>query len=130
MKNNPKTKQDEKHYSKKKLKKLIDNQKWTFAKSYSRFAPHEYITREQNPTICELMDVAIKKDGMKESFKYPGGQKQWTYLYLGKFKYWWTNKGFVLNRCPANQTQDWSDGPKPAITKKIFHERANQVEVD
>jgi hypothetical protein len=45
----------------KKFQNLTENTKWTFAKTYVNFAPHEYITRTNNEELCKLADKSYER---------------------------------------------------------------------
>ena len=72
----------------------IKNQKWKFAKTYAKTAPHEYIVDEWNielfKEICHLIDT----EGYEEKFY----DKTFRYYNIGEFKYW--HYETILNRCP------------------------------
>lgn len=86
---------------------LIQKTNWITAKTYTDFAPHEYILKKDNEKLCENVDVLMKKYGVVRAFLYPGGSQDYTYLYLGDYRYWYTGDGVILNRCPRNQTFNW-----------------------
>ncbi len=49
---------------------VLDAVKWTFAKTYAKTAPHEYIVREQYPDHFQRMAKEIKEHGIDEPFAY------------------------------------------------------------
>jgi|SRR3989338_2771627 len=87
------------------LKKFIDNNKWIFAKTYAKTAPHEYLIydkldeemqKEYNWFIKQIEEKGIDKKFYQITFRY---------LYFDDMKYWIHNtetreKG-VLNRDTA-----------------------------
>lgn len=70
----------------------IKAQEWTFAKTYAATAPHEYFLYHQNPALYEALVKKIEKSGVSERFY----KRNYLYLYLGKYKYWYI--GTVMNR--------------------------------
>lgn len=72
----------------------IKAQEWTFAKTYAQSAPHEYFLYHQNPELYKALVKKIEKSGVSERFF----KRNYIYLYLGKYKYWYI--GTVMNRTP------------------------------
>lgn len=70
----------------------IKNQQWTFAKTYADTAPHEYFVYYQNPELFTALSQKIVKSGVQEAFY----RRKFTYLYLGKYKYWRMDN--IMNR--------------------------------
>ena len=84
------------------IKEYFDAQKWTFAKTYAAFAPHEYIIRERM-SDKETFDRAVKfiQDNGIRMFYYKSERK---YLYVGGWFYWalWSKDDLsdaIINRC-------------------------------
>ena len=84
------------------LKKFIDNNKWIFAKTYAKTAPHEYLIYdkldEEKQKEYNWFIKQIEEKGIDEKFY----QTTFRYLYFDGMKYWIHNtetreKG-VLNR--------------------------------
>lgn len=84
------------------LKRFIDGNAWTFAKTYAKTAPHKYV-------ICDKLDAEGRKEyewvakriaekGVDEKFY----RTTFRYLYFDGMKYWLHDtdqmKGGVLNR--------------------------------
>jgi len=89
----------------------IDSQKWTFAKTYAHFAPHEYFLISQNPKLFKELKEKIAKEGKKEKFAVkPNGGKIWeeTYFYLDGYRYWGYDT--VLNRTKLKNVKRTKDG--------------------
>ena len=84
------------------IKKFIDGNTWTFAKTYAKTAPHEYLIYDkldsENQKEYLWFANCIKKDGVDGKF-YNAVLR---YFYFGKHKYWLGNtdsrKDGVLNR--------------------------------
>ena len=71
-----------------KIKQFIDEQTWTFAKTYTKTAPHEYIVREkldvEQKEMFDTFALYIKDSGyVKYFYKTP-----FTYCNIGNKKYW------------------------------------------
>ncbi len=82
-----------------KLKDFIQNQDWTFAKTYSKTWPHEYIVQEQvdNKLFLELA-VHIDNFGFEDYF-YNTKQTYFEYI---TFTYWHMEN--IINRCEEKDT--------------------------
>jgi|ETN01SMinimDraft_4_1059930.scaffolds.fasta_scaffold217203_2 hypothetical protein len=78
---------------KKQLLNEINMQKWIFAKTYAKTAPHEYITRKSNPDFFDKVCDLIDRNGYIKKWK---DGKEYTYLKIGDFKYW--HFDMILNR--------------------------------
>ena len=84
------------------IKEYFDSQKWTFAKTYVAFAPHEYILRNR-VSDKEMYDNAIRyiqENGIR-MFYYKAERK---YLFVDGWFYWalWSKPDFsdaIINRC-------------------------------
>lgn len=62
--------------------------KWTYAKSYAKIAPHEWVLREDAPAFFKRMKGHIKKGGVREPFTLHGKMNWYRYWYRGRYKYW------------------------------------------
>ena len=69
---------------------------WKNAKTYEKFAPHEYIVKQEQPSLYEKYAEKIKKYGKDEPFILFGYTKTYRYFYSGSYKYWIV--GNILNR--------------------------------
>ena len=78
---------------------FINKSTWTFAKTYAKTWPHEYIVQEKvdNDLYLELAKH-IDAFGHKEYFY----KKQMTYFYNGNHVYW--HMGNIINRCLPEDT--------------------------
>lgn len=86
------------------IKEYFNSQKWTFAKTYAAFAPHEYIIKRE-VSDKEMFDNAvdyINENGMR-MFYY---DKEQMYLFVDGWFYWgWRDKEHpetqhgIINRC-------------------------------
>lgn len=94
---------------------LIEEPEWTFANSYKDFAPHEYLNRKDAPKLCRVIDYLIIRNGKVEKFYFPQGSKEYQYLYVGDYKYWYTNKGLILNRCDKKQNASYGVEKEEAV---------------
>lgn len=76
------------------IEDIIAGEEWTFAKTYAKTNPHEYIVRgrcsseERFDELCEY----IRKNSHYEYFF----KKRWPYCTIGSFTYW--VMGDVINR--------------------------------
>ena len=89
---------------------FINSKKWIFAKTYSHFAPHEYIiVRFHDPDrkIFEEFVMFIRENGYKAKF----GKRWFTYYNLDGYKYWTIGEPlsntWVLNREPLKEKDRW-----------------------
>jgi hypothetical protein len=81
------------------IKNFIENKKWTFAKTYAKTWPHEYIVQEKvdNNLFLEFANY-IDKYGYKENFY----KKTVTYLDYNGYTYWHMEN--IINRCFERDT--------------------------
>lgn len=70
--------------------------KWRDAKTYRRFAPHEYILQEDYPEIFARWQTLLNEQGVNEKFTFFGHTKDYRYFYTDNHRYW--IMGNVLNR--------------------------------
>ena len=84
------------------LKSFFNQQKWTFAKTYAAFAPHEYILKDKIDGSCEEFAKAVETiltQGMR-MFYY---KKERKYLFLDGYFYWAMTdnpaEANIINRC-------------------------------
>lgn len=87
-----------------KIEKMIGEQPWRNAKTYEKFAPHEYIIKQWNPDLFNALYQLIKEQGVNEKFKlFNNPPRTYKYLYLGEYKYWSIypvlNREKVINKC-------------------------------
>ena len=81
------------------LARFIDQAPWTFAKTYARHWPHEYIVREKvDAAIFEDFAAFIDQYGYESHFY----QARQVYLDLGTRTYWHMDN--IINRCPVDET--------------------------
>ena len=76
--------------------KRVENQKWIFAKTYSKKSPHEYFMRKEDIELYDEITKRIEKEGetimyFKTPFK--------CYIRNGK-RYW--GYDILVNRCDNN----------------------------
>lgn len=62
----------------------LSNQKWIFAKTYAKTAPHEYFLKVQNEDLFLELKRRISELGIDEKFY----ESTFRYYYHGDFKYW------------------------------------------
>ena len=69
-----------------KFVEMINNNKWIFAKTYAKTAPHEYIVKYGNDYGHLFAEFAqyIVKHGYKKFF----GETEYYYLDYNGYKYW------------------------------------------
>jgi len=81
------------------LKKFIDEESWTFAKTYADTWPHWYLVQEQvnNELFIKLANY-IDYSGYKELFY----SKQITFFDYGEYTYWHMDN--IINRCVLADT--------------------------
>lgn len=84
-----------------KLSDMIKAQKWTFAKTYAKTAPHEYIIQSWNPLLHSTLAEFIKKYGYDKQFKNDGTFRYWEFQ---GYKYW--HMGVCINREPLGGYND------------------------
>ena len=80
------------------LLKEIEKQRWKFAETYAKTAPHEYILKEWNTELFNVICDLIDADGYEENFY----NVKYRYYNIGEFKYWCCED--VLNRCKIGNT--------------------------
>jgi hypothetical protein len=92
------------------LSSFIENEKWTFAKTYAKTWPHEYIVEENvdSKLFIKLAEY-IDTFGHQEYFY----SRQMTYLYFSGHAYWHMEN--IINRCLLGDTyeQREKDGRLP-----------------
>ena len=82
----------------KQLELMLSEVKWTFAKTYAKTAPHEYIVNHQYPLVFEQMCKLIDAEGYDRDFTLSGHTNRYRYYNLGGYKYWHFDT--ILNREP------------------------------
>lgn len=86
------------------IKKEIASTKWTWAKTYENFAPHEYIHVKTNEplfyNICKIVDDL----GVWEEYRIYTTVKEFQYLYIDDYKYWHYEQ--ILNRARIDEYPD------------------------
>jgi GTP pyrophosphokinase len=81
------------------LARFIDQIPWTFAKTYARHWPHEYIVREKvDAALFDEFAAFLDQNGY-ESHYYQAKQ---IYLDHGAHTYWHMDN--IINRCPVGET--------------------------
>lgn len=80
------------------IEHFIQENKWTYAKTYANFLPHEWIIR---PKVKEKFDDFIKTIRAK-GIKARLFKKEYVYFDFGEHYYWVMNsnteKDFIINR--------------------------------
>ena len=66
------------------FEKELKAQKWTFAKTYAKTAPHEYFLKKDNPRLFAEIARRIKESGKEGKFY----NTTFRYYYFGPHKYW------------------------------------------
>jgi len=62
--------------------------KWRSAKTYARFAPHEYFLQKENPAAFLFYKDLLDKEGVDEPFTLYGHIKWYRYYYTDTHRYW------------------------------------------
>jgi hypothetical protein len=87
----------------------LPNVSWTYAKTYSSDAPHEYLLRHTAPDVFDWYKLQIAEKGIRERFTLRGKTATYRYFYPGDgFRYWIC--GIVLNRAVAEPDSAGSGG--------------------
>ena len=81
--------------------------RWIFAKTYTNFAPHEYILRKDFPSfVFSNMVRVIRKHGFKARY---GRFKPQIYFICGDHYYWTmgapVEETTVINRAPLSENE-------------------------
>ena len=90
------------------IRELFENEKWTFAKTYAKTAPHEYIVRGKTVLSDYEFDELVATI-LEEGFPAYFYSRVYRYLYIGGFFYWCISEeesiedAIIINRCP----EDW-----------------------
>jgi len=83
------------------LQDFIKNEVWTFAKTYAKTWPHEYIVEEQvDRKLFNALAKNIDTLGHEEYFY----NKKMTYLYFEKHAYWHMEN--IINRSLLEDTYE------------------------
>ena len=69
---------------------------WTFAKTYAKTAPHEYVLQRDYPEFFAEMKDKIQNEGADEPFTLSGYTNIYRYIYTDTHRYWIDDD--VLNR--------------------------------
>jgi len=87
------------------MRNFVSKFKWIWAKTYEKFAPHEYIVVKHNHPDRKTFEEVVKfirKNGFKAKF----GRKTFTYFILDGYKYWTMGDSidntWILNRAKLN----------------------------
>jgi hypothetical protein len=81
------------------IKQFIENTPWTFAKTYAKTWPHEYIVRERvDQRLFDELAEHIDKNGYESHFY----QTKQIYFDFDGRTYW--HMGNIVNRCPEADT--------------------------
>ena len=90
------------------LKRFVDDEPWTFAKTYASTWPHEYIVRDRvdEESFVRLVEH-IRAHGYEGRFY----RKRITYYEEDGLVYWTmgapVDKTVVINRCTKEQTYEY-----------------------
>lgn len=90
------------------LKEFVDKTPWTFAKTYAKTWPHEYLVRDRVDRELFLQLVShIREHGYQGSFY----SKPITYFDEGGMVYWTmgapVEETTIINRCPKEQSYEY-----------------------
>lgn len=94
------------------FKDFVDRQRWTNAKTYEDFAPHEYINKYdlsyKEMNIFDRLVLYIRNEGYPKRF----GKRTFIYLDIGKYCYWTMGdapeKTFIMNRAIRKENKGLS----------------------
>ncbi len=90
------------------LKAFVDEQQWTFAKTYAATWPHEYIVRER---VDEGMFVMLVKHIRAHGYEGRFYRKPITYFDEDGLVYWTMGapieETIIVNRCTKEQTYEY-----------------------
>jgi hypothetical protein len=84
------------------MDEILNKIKWTEAKTYADFAPHEYFLEFQNKEAFDYLKNKIDTEGVDEQFTMPARADKpaytlpYRYWYYDGHKYWYMDN--VLNR--------------------------------
>jgi hypothetical protein len=97
---------------------VLERGRWTFAKTYARFAPHEWLAKGRTITPGDFLFAAcmIQEHGVDEEFQVFHHRRTYRYLYLGRYKYWLmedAETSTIINRVPIEGYPDRAT-PAPA----------------
>ncbi len=89
----------------------LESCQWTFAKSYAKTAPHEWVAigRTISEQFARRAAQAIVDHGVDEEFRIFRTVKTYRYLYLGGFKYWIMSEPHeiqIINRVAVKVSPD------------------------
>jgi len=90
------------------IRAFVDQQRWTFAKTYAQTWPHEYLVRdhEDDELFVQLVNH-IREFGYKAWFY----DRQFTYFDEAGMVYWTMGepieKTTIVNRCTREQTYEY-----------------------
>ena len=90
------------------LRTLIEEEKWTFASTYAKTWPHEYIVRDR---VDEDLFVQLVQHVRMYGYKGRFYRKPITYFREGGKVYWTMGepieKTEIINRCREDQTYEY-----------------------
>lgn len=86
------------------LKEFISRNKWIYAKTYAKTAPHEYVVKFKLPEYEAKCIVDFAKYIEKEGYTKEFWGKKYFYIDIEGYKYWSCyediEETFVINREP------------------------------
>lgn len=90
------------------LKAFVNQQEWTFAKTYASTWPHEYIVRDRvDKDLFTRLVEHVRTFGHEESFY----SKRFTYYHEAGMVYWTMGEPIeettLINRCTEEQTYEY-----------------------
>lgn len=85
---------------------FIKKQKWIFAKTYAKTAPHEYVMVFPNSNL-EFKEQALKFNALieKEGYNRKFYSRTFRYINIDGYRYWTADCGngsWSINRCPED----------------------------
>lgn len=113
------------------LKAFVEESDWTFAKTYARTWPHEYIVRDR---VDESLFFSLVRHIREQGYKGRFYGKVITYFDQGGWVYWTmgapVGETTIVNRCTKEQTCEYrlehNELPEPEGTKTLYQMPENQ----
>lgn len=94
------------------LEEMCNQQKWKWAKTYAKFAPHEYFLKPMNYLLFKALKRFIAEEGVEEEFRIYSTVKMYKYYYVGDYKYWGYDLVMNRTRVAGYEGRDGWDGYK------------------
>lgn len=91
-----------------KINKYLQNAKWINAKTYQKFAPHEYtlIKNDDRKIILAIGKIIYEKN--INTISYNRWNREWRCLYIEPYIYWFHAKAFNNTHVNALYGTKWN----------------------